>query len=361
MSWITFNPIRLQPLEDEILSSWIIRNSIANGSDPSSWAGAIWPKWRAWTRDLDRMLPEARLHDLSKSSGLDAAALRNMTLEPLIGKILNTSRLKNKEAWKWVIPTGSRNKTKINGLHFCPKCIARKPSYYKKSWRLSWVVACPIHELLLINKCPSCDQSVSPHLVTYLQTDITQCISCDFNLTQAKQLSVDSDAFWLQELMNRSIENTKKVTLPLGINQYVELFDAIQFLMVFFQNSLKNSQSYKLLHDYLGLNSLENYHTPSSGIRIEARMYLERHFLMIATGRLLKLTLSKIISLFTDIGITQQMFMISKTSSSTIIEINDSLPDNSKLKYASSVSKSTFKARSKKEVDALMAEILPLL
>ena len=284
-----------------------------------------------------------------------------MTLEPVIEKVLNTNRLNSKKAWKWVIPTGSRNKTKINGLHYCPLCIATKPSYFRKSWRLSWSIACPEHKLLLLNKCTCCDMSISPHLASYLKTDITRCISCGFELSQAKQLSVDSDAFWLQELMTNALLNINEVVLPIEINEHVELFDAIHFLMVFFQNSLKNLQPYKLLHEHLNLNSLENHHTPSSGIRIEARVYLERHYLMIAVARLLKLTLPEIISLFTKIGITQQMFMISRTNSNIISKINNSLPDNRKLKHASYPPKAIIKARSIEEVDLLMTEILPHL
>ena len=55
----------LSPLTDELLSSWLIRNAIANGSDPAHFSAAIWGKWRAWTVDFDRQTPVSKIHSLS--------------------------------------------------------------------------------------------------------------------------------------------------------------------------------------------------------------------------------------------------------------------------------------------------------
>jgi len=357
-----FKPVNLCPLDDEILSSWIIRNSIANGSDPSSWAGAIWPNWRAWTRDLDRSIPTPKMQVLSKASGVSMQSLKDMTLEPTVERVLNCKHLNYKKAWPWVVPTGGRNKAKVNGLHYCPLCLSNKPSYFRKSWRLSWVIACPIHQSLLLNKCPCCNQSISPHLVSYLKTDVTRCVSCEFDLTLSTTSCVDPDAFWLQGLLTQSLRRTKDFKFPLNINEVAELFDVVRYLMAFFQHSLKDKKPFRLLHQKLKIDNLNTYYKPLAGVRIEARVYLERHFLMIATARLLKLNLSEISKLFAEVNITRQMFMIGKTSSKVIHQIKSVLPDNSNVGYVSpSFSKSAIKARSKIEVDALMAEILPYL
>ncbi|MFE8730337.1 TniQ family protein, partial [Aeromonas hydrophila] len=47
-------PVQISPFKDELLSSWLVRASLAHGCDPMSLTSAVWPTWRAWTVDIDR-------------------------------------------------------------------------------------------------------------------------------------------------------------------------------------------------------------------------------------------------------------------------------------------------------------------
>jgi len=45
------------------------------------------------------------------------------------------------------------------GSRYCPDCLAATGGRWQLRWRLSWSFACPIHQRLLADNCPSCGQS----------------------------------------------------------------------------------------------------------------------------------------------------------------------------------------------------------
>lgn len=275
----------LPPLSDEILSSWLIRNAIANGSDPAYFATAIWDKWRAWTVDFDRQIPTDKLHALSLSSGVDKSILQSMTLFPTIDKISPEKRNKL-TAWKWVIPTGGRNRTKVNGLHYCPHCLANKPHYFTKSGRLAWNTVCPIHKCQLVSHCSKCHTIISPHLVTYEKPNMNLCVSCGFDLSDSVVSKADDDVIALQNLLNNALSGERTTNFPLDIKEITDLFAVVHFFMVFFLSIYKNKPMAKSLSCEFDVDlSLHK-----SKLMMEQRTNNERHALMLATSRLLKLS-----------------------------------------------------------------------
>lgn len=103
-------PARIKPLENESLSSWLVRASLANHSTPSNIANYIWPGWRAWTRDIDRELSKSQIASLSLVSTLTPEEVQNLTLRPIIHRITGKTKLNTATAWKWVIQRSTRNK-----------------------------------------------------------------------------------------------------------------------------------------------------------------------------------------------------------------------------------------------------------
>ena len=93
---------------NETLSSWLIRSSILNGSQPSDWTNIIFNDNRMWNKDIDRFLQKEKLARLSKVSSKTIEELTNMTLEPLIQKIFKDEKLNPKKAWTFVVSTGQR-------------------------------------------------------------------------------------------------------------------------------------------------------------------------------------------------------------------------------------------------------------
>jgi hypothetical protein len=73
----------------------------------------------------------------------------------------------------------------------CPFCLAEdEQPYFRRRWRLAFVVACPRHKSLLIECCPGCGDNIQFHLnasdgVHVKQGTITVCRKCQFDLRNA--------------------------------------------------------------------------------------------------------------------------------------------------------------------------------
>jgi Zn ribbon nucleic-acid-binding protein len=347
----------LHPLSDELLSSWLIRNAIANGSDPACFSIAVWGKWRAWTVDFDRQTPRNKLQILSRSSGVDKNTLQSMTLLPTIEKIL-PCRPNINTAWQWVVPTGGRNRTKINGLHYCPLCLSHKTHYFSKSGRLAWNTTCPVHKFQLISHCPKCHTTISPHLVTYDNANLHLCVSCGFNLQNSPTIKANDDVIALQNLLNNALIDRRTETLPLGSKEIGDLFGIVHFFMVFFLSIYKNKLIAKSLSKTLNVDLFTN----KSKFMMEQRTNTERHALMLATSRILKFSKFELINLCLSLNITQEAFMRDNQSDVAIIQdINRHLPSAKRKKYNAAIIKNKVIPKSKCEVEALLATIKPYL
>ncbi|MCK9490712.1 MAG: TniQ family protein [Sulfurimonas sp.] len=354
-------PIEVKPYPDEILSSWIIRNSIANGSDPSSFVGGIWHEFRAWSRDIDRHLSSGKASKLSKITSLSKEQVKNLTLEPIIETITSRTSLNPKATWYFVIPTGTRGTTRINGAHFCSKCLALPNPYIKKQWKLAWNVACPIHKQLLISSCQNCNKVFSPHLIDYMNTKIYICTNCGFDLRKSSVIDSDKEALSLQESLNDAIFNGKiSKSLPLAEHTIDELFITTRVLLSFFRN-LYRLPRYKDIFEKLNLSNKEVFHTSSSRNSFEAIEVKDREILMIAVSRLFKINIDEIKNLFKNSKLRYKTLAEQLNISSKTI---DYLAEGLIVSDSFSISANTckeIKPRSKEEVETLMDEIRTFL
>ena len=190
------------PYPDELLSSWIIRNSIAQGSDPMGWVYGFWGEWRAWTRDIDRFLPESKIVELSRFSRLSTETIYDMTLAPVIALIEGSTPDVNK-IWRWVIPTGRRNRSVVGGMQFCPHCLKDDGNIFPRSRRLSWHTHCPIHHIPLLEACDRCAMPFSPHLIDYKAPYVYLCPRCGKDLRASGTLPPSPQVFGLQQMLDK--------------------------------------------------------------------------------------------------------------------------------------------------------------
>ncbi len=169
-------------LSDELLSSWLVRASLVQGCNPLDLTGVIWPDWRCWTVDIDRGVSTARLHHLSKLSGISVEAYINATLvnlsQTIQGKYSCTRAVS-----PWVLALGARNRRRHGGLQCCAACLdADKSPYYRLQWRLAWYTACSTHSCLLLDSCPDCTAPLEPHRLNVRHKSICVCATCGFDL-----------------------------------------------------------------------------------------------------------------------------------------------------------------------------------
>lgn len=199
-------PVDLLP--DEIFSSWLVRAALANGCDPMVFTGAIWPRWRVWIGDLDRNIPDERLAVLAKESGIRPEAFKGALLRPVFLSVMDEEP-PLKSGWPWLIPTGSRNRKRSDGLQYCPRCLAEdRTPYYRLQWRFSWHTVCPKHGCGLLDRCPHCSAVLEPHRLVLGTPHIGVCFTCGGVLADAPvEIPKERYALRIQEATDNAIRN----------------------------------------------------------------------------------------------------------------------------------------------------------
>lgn len=352
-------PIEPRPYPDEILSSWLIRSSIANGSDPSSWVSGTWIEYRAWTRDIDRHLPKDKIAKLAQITSFSVDQIRDMTLEPLIEKITDTKLLNDKKGWPFVIPTGFRGGTKTNGTHFCSTCLSEPNFYIKKQWRLAWNTTCPKHNQLLTLRCQNCYHVFSPHLVDYIHTELHICTHCGYDLRDSTIVKADTEVITFQELLNDAtcwgqVDNS----IPIIEFTVKELFTTLKAILAFFR-TINKSPKHNHIFDKLDIRKFEFLHSIKQD-SFESLDVKDREHLLLAVSRLFAFSLDEIKEILQEAGVTYKTLASNRSSQSQTIKY---FCENLKLSNTKVVAHHTkvIKPRSKEEVEKLMDEIRPYI
>lgn len=141
--------IPVQPVEDELLSSFLVRVSQAHGQAPTRFCYYHFPSTCIWNRDIDRCASPNLLTQVSTKAGLPLSMVAEMTLSNFCEADLTRLGIYH------------RVRTR-HGLRFCPQCILQYPAY-KREWRSAWTAYCSRHRLRLLDACTSCGVVVMPH------------------------------------------------------------------------------------------------------------------------------------------------------------------------------------------------------
>lgn len=167
-------PIRLAPLEGELLSSCLARNAYAHGSTPYRFLNLFWERDPVWNRDFDRdptallrvdRAPGATdwLDDLAERLGVPRCTVAEATLagwrERLDGGVARQAC-----DTPLLLSAGVFHRDRSrHALQFCPDCLSEGVQHFRKSWRLGFAVACEIHGRPLLDACAWCDAAIIPH------------------------------------------------------------------------------------------------------------------------------------------------------------------------------------------------------
>lgn len=185
-------PIRYKPLPDELLSSWLVRLAHGHGLKVQTFCNLIFGnKLQVWNRDIDRLAPEWLIAELSSKTGASYQQAFKTTLQSYQGIIYHRPRQSGSLTWIQSLKLHHR-KFEGYGLQFCPMCLESDPEpYFRKSWRVAFNTACPIHECMLQDRCPYCGQGVAFHRSDMKQAEyittvsLLECHYCGFDLSQA--------------------------------------------------------------------------------------------------------------------------------------------------------------------------------
>ncbi|QKV54739.1 TniQ family protein [Comamonas antarctica] len=187
-----------QPYKDELLSSWLARVALHSGCDPLTLTGAIWPKWRMWTIDADRGLTASRAMHAAAWFGCEPDAVHAATLGGLVDRLAGVSA-RSRPVVPWITALGNRNRQRYAGLPCCPQCLASDPEpFFRRAWRLAFVVGCEVHGTRLIDRCPYCHALIAPHLCISKLPNLARCSACGRDMRRYVPPLAEVDAMAFQ-------------------------------------------------------------------------------------------------------------------------------------------------------------------
>lgn len=147
-----------------------------------------------WNRDIDKYLSVENLLLLKEQTPISLSDIKKMKISAFEGSLFREPFLKGN--FKWILPTGIfHRKRNRHGLLFCPGCLEKDGDqcYYRKKWRLSLSVVCPICKIKLKACCPKCKSTVIYFRVelgkkeTQPEKPINQCYHCSFDYRKARR------------------------------------------------------------------------------------------------------------------------------------------------------------------------------
>ena len=177
---------RLPPLPGELLTSCLARNAEAHGLTAYRLPALFWHGDPVWERDFDRDpggLSRVRrgsaapdwFDDLARAMDVPRGVLQDATLAGWRARLAGPRRLGGDTPL--VLSAGVHHRTRTrHALQFCPDCLLEGAPFFRKEWRLAFVVACPRHRRALADACGHCDAPVVPH--RSLTGRLVDCHAC---------------------------------------------------------------------------------------------------------------------------------------------------------------------------------------
>lgn len=203
-------PVHLKPQEDELLSSWLTRLALAHGQTAASFFNLTWPGRYLLVRDPDLWNDQTTFELLARKTNTPQATVFATTLASYDGWLFVDRSRQSHAPWLLARHLNVRPQ-KWFGLQFCPWCLAadREP-YFRRQWRLALMVLCPIHHVLLLDRCqdcgaPVCYERQSARELGDSHWALTRCHKCNADLrdlaTKRYESSVDATELEFQVLI----------------------------------------------------------------------------------------------------------------------------------------------------------------
>lgn len=156
-------PVHLKPKDDELISSWLVRLARAHGLKLHTFCSIAWPGKQIWNRDIDKSADPQIVETLSTKTGTPIKRVQATTLAAYENILYEKHNILGPTSW--IMPVGVYHRTRKQfGLQYCPLCLAEdKEPYFRRKWRLAFVVSCERHRVLLHDRCPHCGAAINFH------------------------------------------------------------------------------------------------------------------------------------------------------------------------------------------------------
>lgn len=223
-------PVHLPPEEGECLTSWLARLAVYHFAVPSTFFAKTVPsKPDAWKQDLDIKCHPEILRAVSEKCCLNISVVESLTISSLIQNVYVPSA-KSTALPRWVGPMRIRRSTAHHyGLKACIVCL-RESAFYKLQWRFSYFIACPLHNIKMIDECQYCSASLTTHSISKLHFDespldaLAYCDCCGFDLRNSEITKATKREF---EIVSFLLEAVAK--------GYAEINNSVVYSHLYFQ------------------------------------------------------------------------------------------------------------------------------
>lgn len=175
--------LRPHPQKDELLSSWLVRVSLAHDTRPWSFMNMHFPEYKniIFSRDVDVWAPEDFLQKLVWKSGCTYEQIFELTLRSYIGTLL--PKFNPSGCNKYFTYLKNRGRAnQLYGQRYCPQCLQEEVAYFRKKWRLKGSSKCEKHGIELYDRCPQCKAPISIYKFSIYGIGFTKCWKCANNL-----------------------------------------------------------------------------------------------------------------------------------------------------------------------------------
>ncbi len=180
-----------QPLEDEILSSWLTRVAIEHRRQLPIFLTLFVKKEgnQVSRRDLDFIFDEKFLENLASKSNLKKEDIFQMSLRSEEGYLFSC----NDCLYPPLQIRKLTDKRTHNGLMYCPKCLAEdKIPYFRKKWRYQFYNACPKHKVFLTDRCWRCYEKINFAKIKHFK-EICICHKCEKDFRENLVIKINSN------------------------------------------------------------------------------------------------------------------------------------------------------------------------
>ncbi|MDK2042372.1 TniQ family protein [Aliarcobacter butzleri] len=180
-----------QPLEDELLSSWLTRVAIGHRRQLPIFLTLFAKKEgnQISRTDIDFLYDEKLFEVLVNKSNLTKEDIFKMSLRSEEGYLFSC----NNCLYPPLQIRKLTDKRTHNGLMYCPKCLAEdKIAYFRKKWRYQFYNACPKHKVFLTDRCWRCYEKVNFSKIKH-NKEICICHKCEKDFRENLVININSN------------------------------------------------------------------------------------------------------------------------------------------------------------------------
>lgn len=277
-------PIRYKPFPDELLSCWLIRLAHGHGLKVQTFTNLLFGNRRqVWNRDVDRLGPSWLIEELCRRTGTPIASAEGGCLRALEGILFPQFKLSGALPWSLTVGMYHRKRAAF-GQQFCPLCLGSdEVPYYRRSWRLAFMTICPLHEVMLLDRCQGCGSPLSFHRAEMGRggldeaLELTMCHACGVDLRQSDARPVEC---YLLELKDWMIDLAKAGPGGTDLDDWIVMHHLARLLM--------SDAAHLSLHEHLCQQvGTAEWAVPEGRIPIESCELGQRHHLMQLIGYLI--------------------------------------------------------------------------